>query len=769
MADQVKIEIDVETRAAIANLTKLAGSLEDVEKEAKKVEKSFGQKVWKELNTDVEQLGKGMRGFGKDLGAIFTALGSVAAGALAVGVALGAATAHAEKSARAYRTLGDQTWALVQAQTAGAVSIEQANKAHQTLVRSGLNVTGRELATLTRAAREYALATGTEMEQALEKLTEGLRGGSADALQEFGIRVADGAGRVATMHGALRQLEAGFRGVAPAAQTTDEAMRSLGTNFLDVVSMGGRFIAEWTGVAGLIREVGELTAGAANALREYFDARDRLKASNARDDANATSAERYERAIRQARSRAALAGVSADFRQLPRFAQLDARRRDEITARLEGFLPQAGSVIGGALGGRRPTYRADGTIVQSGAGARAIGDDLLTNGPLRGLDMSGALSSGNAISGLGRAADALATTGNADARSILDAATAAQAATTRDEARARRAATRPRRELNSGVDPALAQARRKYQQALARAIVLGAAIVSISPRPGQTPAELLEAKAEAQEVANTAREQEREAVRQGAETVLQQEREDEENWRAKTQAAKESDREERARGQRLRERDRETRRRARNESVLGRITGSLGMERDDNGNLKSIDALGMGLKGIEGTFSTLQSLSAEFFETIATGALGAGEAAQLMGSKFLSALGQMAIQEGTAMLFKALPAMIEAPPLGVAYLAGGAGLIGIGLALGAAGAATKPPTPSASAGASASSDRNVMRSGRAGSLTNGNRDGLGSTTVVMASLVPSGVTDAVNARNSLRQVRRSGLDDGTRAPRRIEY
>lgn len=118
------------------------------------------------------------------------------------------------------------------------------------------------------------------------------------------------------------------------------------------------------------------------------------------------------------------------------------------------------------------------------------------------------------------------------------------------------------------------------------------------------------------------------------------------------------------------------------------------------------------------------------------------------------------------MLLKAIPAMIEAPPLGAAYLAGGAGLIALGMGLGAMGAAAKPKPAAAS---SASSDANAARGMRSGSLTSGGKGGLGSTTVVMASLVPTGVVDAVNARNGLRQVRRSGLDDGTRAPRRIEY
>jgi hypothetical protein len=58
---------------------------------------------------------------------------------------------------------------------------------------------------------------------------------------------------------------------------------------------------------------------------------------------------------------------------------------------------------------------------------------------------------------------------------------------------------------------------------------------------------------------------------------------------------------------------------------------------------------------------------------------------------------------------------------------------------------------------------------RSASLTSGKSGGLGSTTVILASLVPTGVVDAVNARNSLRQVGRSGLDDGQRIPRRVEH
>ena len=226
-------------------------------------------------------------------------------------------------------------------------------------------------------------------------------------------------------------------------------------------------------------------------------------------------------------------------------------------------------------------------------------------------------------------------------------------------------------------------------------------------------------------------------------------------------------REERARRSRIASRDRETRRMARSQSFLGRVTGGLGMERDDAGNLRPLDAMEQGTKGLVTTLGTLQSGFAEFFTNVASGAMSAGDAAVVMGAKMLTALGQVAIQEGTVMLFKAIPAAIEAPPLGAAYAIAGAGLIAVGAGLTAAGAAVTPPKPSA--GASASADRNARAIGPRSSSTSLDGGGYGDTTVVMASLVPAGVVDATNARNGLRRVRRAGMDDQQRIARRVEF
>ena len=57
VADQIKIEIDADTRKAIAELAKLNKATESVEKEVKKL--TLAQAAWKAANTDLGKITKG--------------------------------------------------------------------------------------------------------------------------------------------------------------------------------------------------------------------------------------------------------------------------------------------------------------------------------------------------------------------------------------------------------------------------------------------------------------------------------------------------------------------------------------------------------------------------------------------------------------------------------------------------------------------------------------------------------------------------------------
>lgn len=149
----------------------------------------------------------------------------VAVGAFAQQIATGAAAA--ERNAVALRGLGSN-YQLVQQATAGAVTAQEAFAAQNRLTQSHLRVSGEQLASITRAAREFALRTGTDTTQALNQLTEALANGDQRALRPFGINVQVGTLRTQTFRQALGQLQTAQRGTAASAETLTEAQNRLG-------------------------------------------------------------------------------------------------------------------------------------------------------------------------------------------------------------------------------------------------------------------------------------------------------------------------------------------------------------------------------------------------------------------------------------------------------------------------------------------------------------------------------------------------------------
>jgi hypothetical protein len=135
--------------------------------------------------------------------------------------ALGDATAAEAKQVRALSLLGGAYDAVAQ-QTNGVISAQEALTARGTLTNTGLQVTAEQLALMSRAAREYALATGGEATQALEQMTDALGEASEDGLRRFNLQVQQGVPRQQQFNAALQQLQERFRGTAPAALAADE-------------------------------------------------------------------------------------------------------------------------------------------------------------------------------------------------------------------------------------------------------------------------------------------------------------------------------------------------------------------------------------------------------------------------------------------------------------------------------------------------------------------------------------------------------------------
>ena len=653
---------------------------------------------------------------------ISVSVGGVIAGIGGLTLALGRHAAEAERTERAERLLGGAMDA-VRAATNDTVTAQEALRTQQSLLQSGLDVTAEQLGTITGRARQFAIATGGETTDVLDDMMGALRGLEQDGLEKYGIQLQRTGDRQRDFDAAVRQLISSQGEAARAATKWGTALSSTDRAAAELqrTLSGQRTMAEE--VARTTREFDRMTGSLASSVAKsleltqvfrfmadsvipaLFDSANADARAQRDTDGSILLRRAAERAQERGHARNALSALASN-------GQLSQEQFAEYSSALNARGASREDFIRVQEFARRAT-RETAPVAQSVM--REVFEPL-----------------------------------TAAARQQREAAerSAAQQRTI-DQMRAAVAADGERklRKLGDAADGA-ARSLNLIQRAQARSLAGRAGITA----PGADDfSDLLGRLGAASEDDVAAQENER-AKAEGA-----------------FAAEREGTQREAARRSRIAQRDRETRRRARGESFLGQVTSGLGMERDDNGNLKSLNAMELGAKGLVTTLSTLQSGFSEFFTSVASGAMTTGDAFVALGVKMLSTIGQVAIQEGTVMLFKSIPAFVEAPPLGAAYAIGGAGLIALGMGLTAAGAAITPPKPSAGgAGASASSDRNVMRSTRDGSLSRGEL-GFGDTTVVMASLVPSGVVDATNARNSLRRVRRAGMDDGQRIPRRVEF
>ncbi len=715
-ADQIKIEVDVETREAIQALAKIVGTVKEAEKETKKL--TLAQAAWKAANTDLGQLTAGWREVGEQVAKV----GAVFAG---LAVASTAAMAAQEREEAAIRRLGS-AYDAVSAATNGAMSAQQALLLQGQLQAAGVRVNAQQMALMTRAVREYAQATGNDASEAIEKMTNAIVNNSEDALSELNLAQARASTSAQTLANVQRALEERFRGTSPAARTLNEDLSKLP----QVITYIGNAAAQ--AAAGGLRSMIDALWGAGTASAAWRDA------VNFADDQRTIDRQRQTDTQR---------------------AQL-AERRSQVLARLN----RAGVAI------------PESARAQLGYGLNNADDRELTA-------ISRALATAQGGRGRGpMRADAADVSGRFDAnfnlsREISEGTSQVGYAFTNalrenlglmrrqieDEGRKREPAV-------AANVRALDENKRKlgeFGESVAQAAASVARLKAGVEKPGLSVDAILEYYRGDEFRRQNAFEIDADRAQSSLAAVLGINATDGADFGAISDSVDgggSAARAERSRRSRIANRDRETRRRARSESAGGQLGALFGVERDDNGNIKPLDGLQAGLSFAQQALPQLVSGFGELWSSIANGSATAGEAFAAFGAKALSTLGNVAIQEGSAMLFKAIPALIEAPPLGAAYLAGGAGLIALGMGLGAVGAAAapKPATPSAN------SDANAARGMRSASLTSGG-DRLGSTTVVLSSLVPTGVVDAVNARNGLRQIGRSGLDDGQRIPRRVEY
>lgn len=244
MSDPVTITLQVNADQAKSALDALGGQLDKT--------RAQGQSLGDRLSEGFSAVAEGVGG-----------LVEAAQKAAEAVYKLAEAAAEHERTARALATLGT-AYAQVQIATNDTVSAQQALAVQQSLVQSGLRVTGEQLAAITRRAREFALQTGGDSAQAIEQLTDALKGGEAEGLRRFGLTSDSTRSRVQNFTSAIEQMQLGMRGTAPAARTMSEELERTSRTWEDFKSSLAGSLSQ---ALGLQQVFAQLT----QALRDLSD------------------------------------------------------------------------------------------------------------------------------------------------------------------------------------------------------------------------------------------------------------------------------------------------------------------------------------------------------------------------------------------------------------------------------------------------------------------------------------------------------------------
>jgi hypothetical protein len=713
MADD-KLRIDIE----VAGAERSAAKLKAVGDSAKVIaSQSLSQRLSNFANS-ANAAYKANSELAESFSNVALKIGAFAASAIAL-------NAVAENHVRQLSRLGE-AYSSVEAATNGAISASDALKLRGAVNQAGLQMTANQLGLLTRAAREYAIATGEEASTAIEKLTNAIVNNSEDALSELGLAQARATSSTQTLANMTLELENRYRNAPPAIRTLNEEFAKLPTT---LALVGAAIVSSATSP---LSEFIDRATGVPNALRGILRDLNNLPSdqnARARDGASLDAANARERAMR------ALGRTGGGTpEQVARIRSMDAATAQRFEREI------------------------------SSQGVRNL---FGANDPSRPLAIGG--MSADLVSGL----DSSGSTAGIRFRSQQNAPS--NAATAFFQAERQEQERRERASRTSAVD-----SRSAMQVAADDKSTRFTKLQSSSGPIGERQFKSKELESQANPVAEFAQALQRAIAAtdllQGKMLTFAQalrlerssDREQLEMFDSilETQEGGGEDaRFTRARNQRRTQRDAETRRLARGESVGGRLQNALGFSTDEStGRIASFDGAKESVGLLSASVSTLQGGLSTLFETMVSGSADAGTAFQAFASTMLSELGKIAFQKGLFYTFEGLAALFSAPMAAPSYLAAGVGLMALGGVLGFAGSVAKPnttPSSNASAGNQANARSLAPRSDSASTAGNS-----GSLNIVLSSLVPSGPSDVVKVRDGLSSLKRTL--SGNRIPRRIE-
>lgn len=339
--DTITLPLAADTDAFVAKLQKAFDALNRLsESETKAAQEA------RKADAAQEALGRRIDALGDHLRDGVDVLGMWVDRVRAVAEGLVDGAARAEQHQRAVVGLRG-AYDAVRAATNDTVSAQEAYAVQLTFTNSRMAISGEQLATLTRYAREHKQATESVAE-ASQRLAEGLREGSQDALTAFGISVQDGASRLETFRAAMDQMRTSLGDTAPAARTLTEDTERMGREFGRATDAGAAMVSRWLGLRpalrGLATDIGQI----ADSIEAVNDA----ATQRSRDADNAALARaRQDFIARERVIGSSLGALGLDRSLLPgtNINRLSREQIEEATGRLaraEALLRERGVSVG---------------------------------------------------------------------------------------------------------------------------------------------------------------------------------------------------------------------------------------------------------------------------------------------------------------------------------------------------------------------------------------------------------------------------------------
>ena len=301
------------------------------------------------VTADTREATASLSRFSESARAAAESAGRIAAGVAGGIAAIGAGAykiaefaAAVEQQEMAINRLGP-AYEAVRAATAGVVTAQDALKTQQTLVQAGLRVSSQQLATITRAAREYSRATGTELTQSLEQLTDALRTGSGEGLGRFGVSLEQGVTGARAFGSALEQLTTQQQNTAVSARSMSEDLAKLPEGLTEI---GRAALAAAEGPLDSLMRAITGVVGASTGLRgvlsELASAGDTLRQRERQEATDRAGMERL--AAREALTqRARIAGVQLTQTQTQGLSAEQLRRLQTAVDRAAGTTGMTGA------------------------------------------------------------------------------------------------------------------------------------------------------------------------------------------------------------------------------------------------------------------------------------------------------------------------------------------------------------------------------------------------------------------------------------------